>query len=155
MGGAFYFSRTYLIVYPIQGNSMSSTLEDGEYTLVFRTNKVKYDDVIIFFDYDGNRYLVKRVIGLEGDKIDIKYSDEDKAYHVYRNGEMVNEDYIKEPMTSYVQEISVTVPKGKIFFLGDNRNDSYDSHHGNVYADKKMLEGVVFLKYKSGKIKFM
>ncbi len=153
-GGAFYFSRTYLVVYPIEGVSMYSTLEDGEFALVFRTHKVKYDDVIIFYYPDAGKHYVKRVIGLEGDKIEIKFSEEDEAYHVYRNGEMVSEEHINEPMR-YSHELTVTVPQGKIFFLGDNRNESFDSHHGNVYAEVDKLEGVVFLKYKGSKIKFM
>lgn len=154
MGAAFYFSRNYLVVFPVAGDSMEGTIHNGEYALVFRTGKVDYGDIIVFLWEEENKYLIKRVIGLPGDKIEISYSNEDEVYYVYRNGEKLEEDYILEPM-KYYSTISVEVPEGKIFFLGDNRMNSLDSHVGNFYADIKNVEGVVFMKYKGWKIKFL
>ncbi len=150
MGAAFYVSRNYLIVYPIDGESMENTIYDKEYVLLFKTQKVKYENIIVFFSEEENCYLVKRVIGLPGDKMEIKYSPEDTAYVVYRNGEKLAEDYIKEPMSNHYYEMSVTVPEGKLFFLGDNRNNSYDSHLG-LLADISQIEGIAFLKYTNWK----
>lgn len=150
MGTAFYISRNYLIVYPIDGKSMENTIYDKEYVLLFKTHKVKYEDIIVFYSEEESCYLVKRVIGLPGDRIEIKFSSELSAYVVYRNGEMLTEDYIKEPMTKHYYEMNITVPEGKIFFLGDNRNNSYDSHYG-LLADISQIEGVAFLKYTNWK----
>jgi len=150
MGGAYYFSHNYLVVFPIKGESMEETLHDGDNVLLFKTTKVNYDDVIIFYRPDEERYLVKRVIGLEGDKIEIKYSYDDSLYHVYRNGEVLSEEYIKEPMDRNYTELSVTVPQGKVFFLGDNRLKSLDSHLG-LFADVDQIQGVAFLKYTGWK----
>ena len=69
MGAAFYFSRNYLVVFPVAGDSMEGTIHNGEYALVFRTGKVDYGDIIVFLWEEENKYLIKRVIGLPGDKI--------------------------------------------------------------------------------------
>lgn len=153
MGGAFYFSRTYLVVYPVKGMSMEPTINDSDFVLLFRTQKVKHDDVIVFYCPEYDKDFVKRVIGLENDQIDIKYSPEDDNYHVYRNGELIPEGNIKEPM-KYNGEISVKVPAGKVFFLGDNRMDSIDSHVG-LLADIEEIKGVAFVKYKGWNINFL
>ncbi len=150
MGGAFYFSRNYLVVFPIDGTSMENTIEDKEYVLLFKTTKVEYGDIIVFFCEEEGEYLVKRVIALPGDKIEIKFDEEDQCYYTYRNGEKLVEDYIKEPMTDHYYELSLEVPEGKLFFLGDNRNHSYDSHYG-LLANISKIEGVAFLKYRNWK----
>ena len=64
-------------------------------------------------------YLVKRLIGLSGDVISIK------GGKLYVNGRAVVEPYLNEPMLSDFPEY--TVPEGKVFLMGDNRNHSQDS----------------------------
>ena len=152
-GGSFWFSRTYLIVFPIEGESMENTLKDGDSVLVFRTQNVKYDDVVIFVkpgwtEGDLHKYYVKRVIGLPGDKIEIKYNLDDTLYHVYRNGALVDESHIKERVNAY-SEVSVTVPDGKFFFLGDNRMHSYDSHYegGTLLGSFSDVVGKALMRY--------
>ena len=152
-GGAFWFSRTFLIVFPIQGSSMENTLHTGDNVILFKTQKVKCGDVVVFVkpdwtEGDQTKYYVKRVIGLPGDKITIRYDIENNLYHVYRNGDMVDESTIKEPMTYYT-EVSVTVPEGKFFFLGDNRLNSNDSHTmGGTYLGKiSDITGKAFVRY--------
>lgn len=150
MGGAFYFSRNFLVVFPIKGVSMENTIEDTEYVLLFKTTKIKYEDIIVFYCAEEEGYLVKRVIGKPGDTIEIKHSEQDDCYYVYRNGDRLVEDYIKEPMVNNYYETTTTVPEGKLFFLGDNRNHSYDSHYG-LLADISQIQGVAFLKYTNWK----
>lgn len=158
MGGTWYFSHNYLEVFPIDGSSMYPTINDSDFALIFKTKKLKYDDVFIFYRSEEDKFLVKRVIGLAGDKIDITYSDEDGLYHVYRNGKKLSEDYINEPIDNSNNtyfNLSVTVPENKIFYLGDNRMHSTDSHYGYYYADIENIQGKVILKYKGWKIKFL
>lgn len=153
MATTFFVSRNCLVVYPVSGYSMEPNLHDEERILLFRTQNVDYGDIIVFYYQPLEKYLVKRVIGLEGDKIDIKFDYDEKQYRILRNGEELVEDYIKEPMTDY-ETMSVVVPAGKIFFLGDNRNVSRDSHSG-LLADVDQVEGVAFFKYSGEKIAFI
>lgn len=152
-GGAFWFSRTFLIVFPIEGISMEDTLHGGDNVILFKSQKVTYGDIVVFVkpnwtEGDPVKYFVKRVIGLPGDKIEVKYNHDDALYHVYRNDELLDEPYIKERMNAY-NEFSVTVPDGQFFFLGDNRLHSNDSHAmgGTYFGYLKDISGKAFVRY--------
>lgn len=149
----FFFTTNYIEKWPILGPSMTPTVLDGDNVLVFKTKKPNYDDVIIFFapeiHTDGD-HLIKRVIGKPGDEISIRYDEENARYHIYRNGEQLSEDKIREPMTATNgwKESTVIVPEGKYYVLGDNRNNSTDSSEG-IYASQDRIVGVVFLRVSS------
>lgn len=101
-----------------------------------------FGDIVVFWPpLEGNedRY-VKRLIGLPGDTIEVK------GGALYRNGVKVDEPYIQAPMTYTYHQ--VTVPEGKYFFLGDNRNDSYDSHlwPSTPFVDEKDIIGKVVFR---------
>ncbi|WP_223066680.1 signal peptidase I [Paenibacillus caui] len=65
-------------------------------------------------------FFVKRLIGKPGDKIEIKEGK------VYRNGQLLNEPYIKEQMVIGPDQV-YNVPADHVFVMGDNRNNSKDS----------------------------
>ena len=90
---------------------------------------------------DGtNKDLVKRVIGVEGDKVVITNGQ------VYVNDKLLNEPYLSEGMDTE-GEMEVTVPKGKLFVLGDNREVSLDSRYDKVgLVDVSDVEGKVFVR---------
>lgn len=155
MGASFYVSRNLLVVFPVDGESMEPTLYTKENILLFRTTHLRYDDIIVFYVPNEDRYLVKRVIGLAGDEMSIKYDYDKDCYHIYRNGELVNESYIKEPMLGSYEIMTLVVPENKIFFLGDNRNHSHDSHINGMLAELSEVQGVAFIKYKGYKFKFI
>ncbi len=153
LGIFFYLGNSFLEAWPIIGTSMESTIHNGDKVLLVKTKKVDYDDIIIFQIDTGNsdtfqgKHLIKRVIGKEGDLISIRYSATDCVYHVYRNGEIVDESHINAPMLSTYSPMEVTVPEGKLFVLGDNRNISHDSHIAGFFADVDNIVGKVFVRY--------
>ena len=108
----------------VDGFSMLPTLQDGEYVLVnrlaYRNNLPIRGDIIVFVSPQSpNLDLIKRVIGLPGDTVKIFDSK------VQVNGQMLDEPYIA---AAPIYNGEWNVPEGNLFVLGDNRNDSSDSH---------------------------
>lgn len=115
--------------YYIPSGSMKNTLLEKDYILV---NELQYvfakparGDVAVFHPpdtYKGDKEdLIKRVVGIEGDLIAVKDGK------LWRNGEPIDEPYIKEEIAADFPE--TRVPKGHCFMMGDNRNDSFDSRY--------------------------
>lgn len=108
----------------VENISMQPTLHQDEFILV---NKLAYKlgtyqrgDIIVFhFPGDPREDYIKRVIGLPNDTVDIKNG------HVYVNDKMLEENYIAAPPV-YTKHYEV--PANGLFVLGDNRNQSSDSH---------------------------
>ena len=108
----------------VDGFSMRPTLDDGEFVLVSKLNyklsNVQRGDIIVFhYPMDPEQELIKRVIGLPGDRIEVNKGI------VYVNGQALEEPYIAAP-PAYSSQWNV--PEDRLFVLGDNRNDSSDSH---------------------------
>lgn len=84
--------------------------------------KIFLEDVRLRFknDYRTNR-LIKRIIAVEGDKVDIKEGK------VYINDILLDEPYIKGVTPGLGMNYPLTVPEGYVFVMGDNRENSYDS----------------------------
>lgn len=128
----------------VNGASMDSTLHDGQ-TLFVQKHFQSYShgDIVIANITkitDGkNLDIVKRVIGMPGDTIEIK----DNV--VYVNNKALVEDYIKEPMTT--KDMSkITLEDDEYFLMGDNRNNSYDSRiQGVINASE--LKAKVIIKF--------
>jgi len=79
---------------------------------------------------------LKRIIGMAGDTIEVRDGK------VYRNGVALDEPYIMEPM-NYVYG-PVKVPEGKLFVMGDNRNNSNDSHAWGFLDVKEVRSRAIF-----------
>jgi signal peptidase I len=84
-------------------------------------------------------HLVKRLIGLSGDTVAIV------DHQLYVNGQAVDEPYLAEPMNSDFAEI--TVPEGKLFVLGDNRNNSLDSRSWGFVNIEDVKGQALFIYY--------
>lgn len=135
--------RTFLVSpFQVEGTSMLDTLEHREYIVinkfVYFIGKPQRGDVVVFRPpHDRKNYYVKRIIGLPGDEVIIR------GGYVYlrKGGEgeeaQLPEDYLNErnkghtfrhpPSTGNTAEIRYTVPEGRYFLLGDNRQGSQDS----------------------------
>ena len=121
------FGASRLLVQNVQvrGTSMFPTLQNGEYILVdrlsYRLHSPERGDIIIFHPpVAPDEDYVKRVIGLPGDRVQVKSGT------VYVNGEALREPYVRMPHT--YSWGPGRVPAGDLFVLGDNRDVSYDSH---------------------------
>ncbi len=126
------------------GPSMQETLHANDRLITINYLTPKYGDIVAITQPSNlEEPLVKRVIATEGQAVDIDF---DSGY-VYVDGNLLTEDYIKNPTTVFGDvEYPVTVPKGHVFVLGDNRDVSLDSRYSQV--------GMVDNRYIFGKVIF-
>ncbi len=165
----FVAVRTLVVNFRVDGESMRPSLTNGQYLLVnkavffhFDLNAVRNalpgedtpgEDIVYLFHppqrgdivvfnppTPSDKPYVKRVIGLPGDRVAVRNNQ------VFVNGTLIEEPYIAAPPGyTYPQGGGdFTVPTGSIFVLGDNRNNSSDSHHfGQVPLDNVIGKAIV------------
>ena len=162
------FIRTFVIqAFKIPSGSMLNTLLIGDHILV---NKFIYGiknplngntwipfkepdrrDIVVFkYPVNPAQDYIKRVVGIEGDTIEIKNKK------VYVNGEPQDEEYVifldSKVLPGSIQPRDnmgpITVPENSLFVMGDNRDNSYDSRFWN-FVDLKAVKGKAFILYWS------
>ena len=135
--------RTFLVSpFQVEGNSMSTTLEDGEYIVI---NKLAYNigspqrgDIVVFRPpNEPNKYYVKRIIGVAGDVLTIRGGSvylkeagaerETKLEEDYLDPRNAGKTFRHPPGSGDTSESDFTVPASHYFLLGDNRQGSLDS----------------------------
>ncbi len=162
------FIRTFIVqAFKIPSGSMLPTLKIGDHLLVNKfsyglklpfvgTTLIPWDgpsrgDVVVFrFPKDRSVDYIKRVIGVPGDTITVKNKK------VFINGEAVADPHAHFTSTMMLgSEASprdnfgpVTVPKGNIFVMGDNRDNSYDGRFWG-FVDQRDVLGKAFILYWS------
>ncbi len=130
-----------LPVLQISGSSMEPTLNDEEIVVLLRTTNLKRGELCCF-SYQ-NKLLIKRVIGLPGDKINM-----DENGNIYRNDEKIEEPYVTDIAWG---ECDIAFPcyvtENHYFVLGDHRSTSIDSRSSVIgLVSEEFIVGKIFLR---------
>lgn len=130
-------SKFYFVA-SIPSASMDDTLVVGDRLII--KNNIDADEINVGSIYVFNKedtIMIKRCIGVEGDHIQVKDND------VFRNGNLLNEEYVSSSISSDQSfDIDIIVPKGKVFFLGDNRRVSRDARYWeDMFVDESEVFG--------------
>ena len=164
---AFVIRSFVVQAFRIPSGSMLNTLLIGDHLLVnkfiygikppfydkivFDVSEPEFQDIIVFeYPEDPSKDFIKRIIGLPGDTIELK----DKE--VYRNGEKLDEPYIRhtdaniQPRSMSPRDNMgpITIPPGQYFCMGDNRDESYDSRYWG-FVKREKIEGKAWIIYWS------
>ena len=136
---AVLVSMLFLPVLRVTGPSMAPTMLNDELIICNKRSNFETGDIVAF--YFNNKILLKRVIGISGDIIDIS---EDGT--VYVNGEALNEPYVSEKALGECDiELPYQVPENRIFVMGDHRAVSVDSRSTSIgcIADEYVIGKVI------------
>lgn len=148
---AVLIATLILPVVQIAGNSMAPTLNEGEVVVLVKTKDLKLGDLCAF-SY-SNKVLIKRVIGLPGDYIEI-----DAEGNVYVNSELIEEPYAKNKSLGECDlEFPYQVPESQYFLLGDQRETSIDSRSSVIgcVTSEQLIGKIVFRVWPFSKIDWM
>ena len=159
------FIRTFVVqAFKIPSESMLQTLQVGDHLLVNKfiygikipftgrtlvpVSSPHFQDIIVFeYPEDPSKDFIKRVIGVPGDTIELR------GGVLWRNGQKVDEPYLAQlPPKAFGMHLSefgpVSVPAGKYFAMGDNRNNSHDSRYWG-FVDHTAIVGKAWIIYWS------
>lgn len=145
---AILVANLWLPILQVTGTSMSPTLQEGQVLMASKGHDFKTGDVIAF--YYNNKILVKRVIAMPGDWVNI--SDDGT---VYVNDIAIDEPYLKEKALGDCNiELPYQVPESKIFVMGDNRSVSLDSRNTAIgcVSEEQVVGKITFAIWPLSKI---
>lgn len=145
---AILVANLWLPILKVTGTSMSPTLQEGQVLMASKGHDFKTGDVIAF--YYNNKILVKRVIAMPGDWVNI--SDDGT---VYVNDIAIDEPYLKEKALGDCNiELPYQVPESKIFVMGDNRSVSLDSRNTAIgcVSEEQVVGRIAFAIWPLSKI---
>ena len=145
---AVLVSMLFLPVLRVTGTSMTPTMTNDELVICNKGSDFESGDIVAF--YLNNKILLKRVIGISGDIIDIK---EDGT--VYVNGEILDEPYVDSKAFGTCDiELPYQVPENRVFVMGDHRSTSIDSRTTSVgcIADEYIIGKVILRVWPFEKI---
>jgi signal peptidase I len=134
----------------VQGASMQPRIEDNERILVnkfiYRFQGVERGDVVVFYyPRDPSVSYIKRVIGLPGDRVEIR------AGTVYVNGEAIDEPYLLSEFRDRYDLAETEVERGHYFVMGDHRSSSMDSRSFGAVPEKYIYGKAAFCVWPIGK----
>ncbi|MBM7866057.1 signal peptidase I [Heliobacterium gestii] len=127
----------------IPSESMVPTLQVHDVVLIDRMHhQYERGDIVIFDAPEAlkkDEVLIKRVIGLPGETVEVRKG------HVYIDGKMLEEPYIKAPFTGSFGPFQV--PAGEYFMMGDNRDNSFDSRYFGAVPSRNVLGKAVAIVF--------
>ena len=124
----------------IEGTSMEPTLVNGNVVMALGNGAYERGDIIAF--YYNNKILIKRVVGLPGEWVDL-----DEAGNVNIDGVPLEEPYLEEKALGECSiELPYQVPEGRYFVMGDHRTVSSDSRNAQVgcVSEEQIIGKLVF-----------
>lgn len=162
------FIRTFIVqAFKIPSGSMLPTLQIGDHllvnkfiygvkmpfsgTVIIPVRKPKANDIVVFkFPKNPKLDYIKRVIAVAGDTVEVRNK------HIYINGQPFKDEHgVFSDAKIHPANVDprdnfgpVTVPDGKIFTMGDNRDNSYDGRFWG-FVDLKAVRGKAFILYWS------
>jgi signal peptidase I len=138
---AVLIATLVLPVLQIEGTSMEPTLSNGDIVLLMKTTRFERGDLCAFTW--NNKLLVKRVVGLPGDWIEI-----DTDGTIYLNGDKLEEPYVEHKALGECDlEFPFQVPQEQYFVIGDMRESSIDSRNTVIGCiPKDQIVGKVFFR---------
>ena len=138
---AVLIATLVLPVLQIEGTSMEPTLSNGDIVLLMKTTRFERGDLCAFTW--NNKLLVKRVVGLPGDWIEI-----DTDGTVYLNGDKLDEPYVQQTALGECDlEFPFQVPQEQHFVIGDMRESAIDSRNSLIGCIlKDQIVGKVFFR---------
>ncbi len=134
--GLYFFAWREMRFYLVPSRSMEPTLYPEDMIVTLNQREYHRGDIVVW--PENGEYIVKRIIGLPGDAVSVV----DGA--LFLNGKYASEPYILEAMNYYI-ETPVSIPEGRFFFLGDNRNASDDSSFGAIAAPPGQTNEDIYL----------
>jgi len=119
----------------VDGDSMYNTLNDNDIVLLSKLSSIDRFDIIVLKENDNNATIIKRVIGIPGDKVKIRNSK------IYINNKIIEDEYAYGETSDYDE---ITLGDDEYFVLGDNRLISKDSRYFGAIKKSDIKGKAVF-----------
>lgn len=144
--------RYYLIQpFYVKGASMEPNFYDHEYLIIneisYRLNEPQRGDIVVFkYPKNPQEYFIKRIIGLPGERVQIKDGEVRIFNDTYPDGLILEEVYLEEETKTYsMNEEIISLGEEEYYVLGDNRNSSKDSRSFGP-VDRSFIVGKVWFR---------
>ncbi len=145
---ALFITHVVIINAEIPTGSMETTIMTNDRLianrLAYKFTDVKRGDIIVFpYPDDESKLFVKRVVGLPNEVVEVIDG------RVYINGELLEETYTSSEITDFTRNSGpYVVPEGRLFMMGDNRQNSEDSRYWeNKFLEIDKISGKVLFRY--------